>query len=536
MSFAVAASGDRNITYQVTTAQSGVYTVPGASNIVYDCYYTLIGGGGGGGGGSGDPALGGGGGGGGAGAYTANGSFLITGLNTIDYIIGSGGIGGSPDNNGGDGEDSVITPQGQIAITALKGEGGNGGSVYNGGNGGNGAYGGGGGGGIQNDQSTAGLGGIGSIPLYNGTDGNLSNGGSGGLGGSGAIGFSNNNGGGGGGGGRGGGNGGGEFSEPENGGTFGTGGGGSAGSSGFNGGNGGGGFMRLVLRTPPASIIYNAIGGQTVTFTVPQYIRVIEVEMIGAGGYNGSFGAIGGNGGYIKGRITNVAPLFGQSLTISAGLVRGQPNSSTATYLQKTGNQMFLIAGSGGSGGFSSSGNSLTVSGGGGGGGIFSTEGYGFISPGITGSSAIAPGFTGQGGGGASITFLTTGGIAGQYTSSATSPPALNGTRGTNAVYPALPTSTKSGGVGTSNIYSGVSYYITGAGGDGYVGGGSAGADYNDYTNAPFVGCGGGGSSFYDNNYVSIQSSYSGSSLPTGVLPNFGRSGQIGYISVILHF
>lgn len=542
MSFRIPTSGDRSITYEVTTAGSGIYTVPGAPNWAYKCYYTLIGGGGGGGGSEtfSSSAAGGGGGGG----EIVKGVFSILSSDTIAYTVGAGGTGGASSTNGDDGEDSSITPLNQAQITAIKGEGGGAQIGTTGGNGGNGGYGG-GGGGSQNPLGE-GAGGNGLIPEYNGANGSISVGGQGGGGG--GLGGTFGPGGGGGGGPGGGAGGNGTNLAGSNAVGFGGGGGGAGGNITTNdspGGNGGGGYLRLVFvrTTPPVPvppIIYtvdNSIPSGTLTFTVPLTAISMTVEMIGAGGTNGGISGTPGNGGYISGSITNLSSLLGQTITLQAGRCSSTDVtlSSSATYISVvSGGPLIAVAGSGGNCGKPTG---LTVvgpmgqgNGGQGGGGNFlnitSTTLYSIGTFGDDGYYPNTPGGNAA---------TNTGGAGGVYTQAPHFTAGISGVNGSN------PSGFTSVLGGNGELYTDptdpfTSYGYSSAGGGGYAGGGGGAFSYetgpSNYIG--YFGGGGGGSSYIDTNYLNLGVSYRGDDVPPGTLPGYGQANQNGYITVTI--
>jgi hypothetical protein len=295
------------------------------------------------------------------------------------------------------------------------------------------------------------------------------------------------------------------------------------------------GYMHLTLVRIPDPVTYIVFNGANRTFTIPSGATSIVVEMIGAGGFTGTYlpaglngSTNGGNGGYIKMNLTNLAGLIGTTFIIQAGNSVGLSSSSApATFITSISSGILLaIAGSGGNGpSLNGSDDVRTLNagaGGHGGGGVFSLVGGGSYAAGTTGGSTTAISTYNGGGGGTNV-----GGSGGTV-----SPPSSgNGTNGNNpsGIQPV------SGGAGTSFFNSPIGTMITSAGGGGYAGGG--GGAYNNISPNVYAAAGGGGGSSYINNtYVNIISSSSGATLTPSILPGYGRANLGGFISVTIRF
>ena len=247
------------------------------------------------------------------------------------------------------------------------------------------------------------------------------------------------------------------------------------------------GYVNIV--TQPSELIYSSPG--VYTYTIPSNINQLRFEVFGAGGFcNQPLNVESGTGAYMDGTI-NVAGLHGKTLNIQVGAsVPGFELPATASYIAIAGEHLFVIAGAGGGAERGTDGMDKVV-GGSAGGGPFT----GGISPGGNAGPAIGPSY-GSGSGGTGL-----GGGAG------TTPG--NGRPSPETYLDAA------GGGGTY-----------GRGGGGYTGGG-AGSGIEG-------GGGGGGSSYFDIDFTNLVNSYSGASLPVGLLPGYGRSNQNGYVAIYI--
>ena len=246
----------------------------------------------------------------------------------------------------------------------------------------------------------------------------------------------------------------------------------------------------LHITDPTVSQVFTTSG----TFVVPQGVNTINFEIIGAGGPDIFSIGISGTGGYIKGTI-NVSAFIGQIITIGVGNSNAGPPGASYITIPSTG-PLFVMAGAGGAG------SKIGIfppyqyqNGGCGGGGTFSlVSPNNYVAIGCDGQT-LGSGVGGQGG-------QTSGGGTGGSCSGTQCNPG-NGRPNPETYLQAL------GGVGN----------VTFPGGSGYTGGGE--------------GCGaGGGSSYYNSSYTTIISSYSGNTLPAGILPGYGRNAQNGYVKI----
>jgi hypothetical protein len=231
--------------------------------------------------------------------------------------------------------------------------------------------------------------------------------------------------------------------------------------------------------------IYTSPGVYTVS--VPSDAIEMEFEMIGAGGPLFSM-TTSGTGGYIKG-VINVSAFQGQVLTIKVGqsgsIDTNTPSGASYIYIPTSG-PLFVMTGAGGSG----SGAGGSQYGGWGGGGTFVSN----VAVGGDGQTSFS-GIGGQGG------QVGGGGIAGSCSGNP-------GTAGNGR--PMVENYEEaSGGISATNVL----------GGNGYTGGGS--------------GCGGGGgSSYYNSLFTRIIVSYPGNTVPSNILPSYGRTSKNGYVSI----
>jgi hypothetical protein len=237
------------------------------------------------------------------------------------------------------------------------------------------------------------------------------------------------------------------------------------------------------------------------TVVVPSFANTMTFEIIGSGGGINNTSSTGGNGGYITGTI-DIRTFLGQTIHIYVGGPPTPPSfiTSSASYITiPTAGPLFVIAGAGGTDGFSN-----PTSAGHGGGGTFTNN----IA---NGTNATNVGGTGGAGG------TNVGGLGAGTTNAASpyiSPINSGGSRPVPETYlEAFGGASNTGG-------------IAGPGGNGYTGGGGGGpGDGGD-------GGGGGGSSYYNSTYTSVTTSYSGNSLPSNVLPGYGRNQTYGYVGL----
>lgn len=257
-----------------------------------------------------------------------------------------------------------------------------------------------------------------------------------------------------------------------------------SGSVGGNIYNDNSGFVGIGTNNPQALLdinyniqIFSTAG--TYNIVIPNDATNMFFEIIGSGG--ASSGGPGGNGGYIKGLI-NVTTFKGHTITIVAGQTGNPTTPSNASYIYKqTTGPLFVMAGAGGCG----TGEQGTQTGGSGGGGYFSQidSSQNWVAIGGNGQSGNA----GQGG-------QTTGG----------------GTPGGSGR--PIPENYQQA-LGGNNLDTGA------PGGSGYTGGGSGGSA-------------GGGSSYYNSDYTTIELSFAGNNIPSSILPNYGRNSTSGYVSI----
>jgi len=221
------------------------------------------------------------------------------------------------------------------------------------------------------------------------------------------------------------------------------------------------------------------------TYTVPAGVTSLQIEAYGGIGGSGYSGAIGGNGGYVKGKYT-VTP--NETLYIYTG---GAASTTTAGYNGGGAYGDGYSSYDGGAGGGATDvrqggtalANRIIVAGGGGGGGAkYSTYGAGGpggaggAATGATGSNGSYTTYStyfGYGGGGGTSSAGGAGGAKG-YTTGGAGAVGTSGTGGTGGTYT------------TSSTYNG-----GGGGGGGYWGGGGGGT--SRYEGA---GGGGGGSNY----------------------------------------
>ena len=247
------------------------------------------------------------------------------------------------------------------------------------------------------------------------------------------------------------------------------------------------GYLNIV--TQASDVFYSSPGVHT--YTIPSNINQIRFEVFGAGGFcNKPLNVESGTGAYMSGTI-NVTGFHGKTLQIQVGAsAPGFEMPATASYIAIAGEQLFVIAGAGGGAERGADGSDPVV-GGSAGGGPFT----GGISPGGNAGPAIGPNY-GSGSGGTAV-----GGGAGT-------------TPGNGRPSPETYLDAAGGGG---------SY---GRGGGGYTGGGAGSGTEG--------GGGGGGSSYFDMDFTNLVNSYSGVSIPPGLLPDFGRANQNGYVAIYI--
>lgn len=264
------------------------------------------------------------------------------------------------------------------------------------------------------------------------------------------------------------------------------------------------------------------------SFTVPTGAKIMEFEMVAAGGanfINTGWATDGGGGAYMKGTV-DVSGLSGQSIIIKVGSVGVYQSASavqsSASFLSTSSGVLLTMMGAGGSQGTS---DGFTVySGGGGGGGTWtSINPNQFVANGTAGQdSALGVGSAGQGG-------TSVGGAGGTDYSGGSGGPGVAGITQAGTT----PNYTESlGGVIPIGVPGGQPSGVAGIGGNGFSGGGSS--SWWLLSGSPQgAGGGGGGSSYYNSNYVTIINSLSGDSYKASpVISGYGSKGENGYVSI----
>ncbi len=247
--------------------------------------------------------------------------------------------------------------------------------------------------------------------------------------------------------------------------------------------------------------IYN-IPGSLNTLVIPSGTTYATFEIIGGGGIDGSGndGGIGGYGGYIKG-VIDLSGFTGNNISFYVGTNNFIGDTSgNYSYIDISGTK-YVIAGGGGNGG-----DELTT---------------------------VCGGFGGAGGGGIFVSDISNGGDGGDGCNGGGG----GGNGGTNAIGGGGSGLINNGGDGNGNIggaggIDNITYSNGGNGGWGYFSGGGGGSGGSGASFYGGGGAGGGGSSYVNTLFISDISGYSGSLLPSVVLPGYGRNNQGGYISI----
>lgn len=252
-----------------------------------------------------------------------------------------------------------------------------------------------------------------------------------------------------------------------------------------------------VVNCPPGSQTF-AFTGAMQTFTVPNCVSQIQVQLSGAAGGNGFFNTnVPGNGGFVSGTLA-VTP--GSTLQI---LVGGKGLNSTSSNgggggggcsaILQSGNPLVVA---GGGGGAASSGSSTQGGAGGAGGGVGNGGNGGSIqcASGVVNGGAGGSG-TGAGGTSQNYPVAGSGGPGfGGFGRGPSGPNTGNGTAyGAGGISGGQGAAGGFGGGGCGGNYSNNSWGSGGGGGAGYAGGGGGNCEGNCNRGG---GGGGGGSSF----------------------------------------
>lgn len=217
---------------------------------------------------------------------------------------------------------------------------------------------------------------------------------------------------------------------------------------------------------------YSASAVDVETYTVPEGVQCLQVQLWGANGGPSSF-LPGSNGGYCEAQIqVSSGDNLGLSVGGAGGL--GVAGASPGGFLTGGAPNSFAVLAMGGGGGAGTGilfGSNLIIAAGGGGGSSSSTNLFyqGGDGGGTVGSNGSGYPLSGQGG------QIGTGGVGGIGN-------AVSGSAGLGSL----------GGDGANDPDA----LGTGGGGGGYTGGGGGGT--SDPSSSPSVGSGGGGSSNYD--------------------------------------